>query len=94
MSEVLEHHPELYADAPEHAKYSAELMTIAFARCPKIANNSLLKLHFSGEDGKIVSYLDFLQRQLEPYEIFQRWILGKMLSTQSIEDTGTLLILL
>jgi hypothetical protein len=41
------------------------------------------RYHFDGDDSKIREYLSYLQRELEPFELFQSCILGNMLTTQA-----------
>lgn len=94
MLEVMDHHPELYANAAGDAKKDQWVMTTAFASCPNIAKDHFLALHLEGKEKDISDYLDFLEVQLGPFKIFCKYILANMLSTQSVGDTGTALTLL
>jgi hypothetical protein len=94
MLEAVEHHPELYLEAAGEAKVDPVIMATAFAGSPNLAERVMTELHLRGEDDKIQSFLDFLLSQLSPLETFVECILGSMLSTHSVEDTGTNLTLL
>eukprot|EP00978_Attheya_sp_CCMP212_P025298 scaffold81045_cov41-Attheya_sp.AAC.1 len=93
MLEVLEYHPELYSEARGEAKADHVVMTTAFA-CLPVAVDRMTELLLKGLDHEIKNYLLFLRRQLVPFETFSVCILGNILSTQSVEDTGTYLTLL
>ena len=94
MIEAMDHSPELYSCASEEVKSDFVVMTMAFADLPTTATEVMLKLHFEGSDDVIERYLDFLQSKLDPFNTFSACILGNMLSTQSVEETGTNLTLL
>lgn len=94
MLEVLDCHPGLYPQGGGTVKADYRAMAVAFASCPEIAKDTLLDLHVEGKDDQIESFLRYLRGQLEPFETFRTLILGSMLSTQSVEQTGTTLTLL
>lgn len=94
MQEVLTHHPELYSEAEGEAKADPVVMTTAFASMPQLVVHKMSELHLKGLDNEINEYLVFLRNRLDPFDAFAACILGNMLSTQSVDDTGTNLILL
>jgi hypothetical protein len=94
MLRVLDKHPDLYPQAHGLVKADLWAMALAFAGCPQVAKDALMELHIEGKDDVIESFLLFLRDRLEPYDNFRTLILGSMLSTQSVEQTGTALTLL
>lgn len=94
MLEVVTHHPWLYLKAQGAAKSDLVVMTTAFAGCPDLAGRVMSEIHLKGQDQEIHNYLDYLRNKLDPYESFFECILGNMLSTQSLESTGSPLTLL
>ena len=94
MRTVVERKPERYNDGSKEAKDDLEIMLLAFASLPDLANSQLLELHFHGENNVIINLLEYLRTALEPYKIFSSLVLGSMLSTQTMEHTGSNMTLL
>ncbi|KAG7339918.1 hypothetical protein IV203_024968 [Nitzschia inconspicua] len=94
MRHVVTQCPKLYLEAGDEASSDPVVMTIAFAGLSDLASKTMDKLHFDGHDDKIQSYLSFLKSKLELYDTFVSCVLGTMLSTQSVESTGSTLTLL
>ncbi|KAG7351718.1 protein of unknown function DUF4116 containing protein [Nitzschia inconspicua] len=94
MIQVVTQCPQLYLEAGDEVAADPVVMTIAFAGLLDLASQTMDKLHFDGHDDKIQSYLSFLNSKLEMYDTFVCCILGNMLSTQSVETTGSSLTLL
>lgn len=94
MAEVLDHHPDMYGKAKGAAVNDPTCMTIAFAASLELTTRKMKELHFNGKDDEIKRYVSFLRHKLDPYKVFVECILGNMLSTQSIDVTGSNLTLL
>jgi len=94
MSNLLERAPELYPNVFGAAKFDQTVMTIAFSGDSATAESAITDLHLYDGESVIRDYLCYLYKQLEPYRTFVSCILGNMLSTQSMETTGTRLTLL
>ncbi|KAG7351720.1 protein of unknown function DUF4116 containing protein [Nitzschia inconspicua] len=94
MTQVVTQCPKLYLEAGDEVAADPVVMTIAFAGLLDLASKTMDKLHFDGHDDKIQSYLSFLNSKLEMYDTFISCVLGTMLSTQSVESTGSTLTLL
>ncbi|MGK3742214.1 MAG: hypothetical protein ACI90V_009068 [Bacillariaceae sp.] len=94
MADVLKHRPEMYCEAKGAALNDPSCMTIAFAASLELTTRKMKELHFDGKDDEIKRYISFLHHKLDPYEVFFECILGNMLSTQSMHNTGTNLTLL
>jgi hypothetical protein len=94
MVEVLKHRPEMYWEAKDAAANDPICTTIVFAASLELTTRKMRDLHFDGKNDEINRYSSFLRHKLDPYEVLFECILGNMLSTQSIDVTGTNLTLL
>lgn len=94
MVEVLNHRPEMYWESKDAAADDPICMTIAFAASLELTTRKMRELHFDGMDEKMKRYTSFLCHKLGPYEALFECILGNMLSTQSMDVTGSNLTLL
>lgn len=90
MLEVVEHHPMFYLEARHEAECDKRVLTTALAGSMEFTEQLVVSdLHFKGRDNAISRALNFFRRELEPFETFTSCILGNMLSTQSVQGTGT-----
>jgi hypothetical protein len=94
MIEVLMHHPRLYSYATGAAKLDPMVLNVAHDGSLELAKRFLLDLHINGHDDSIDLYIARLRSHLATFDTFSRYILGNMLSSQSIKETGTNLTLL
>ena len=92
--EVVEQNPSLHKKIKGPMRWHPKVMTAAFAKSLEVTLNAVSELYDTGENRRIERYLAFLRRELTPFETFSSCILANMLSTQTVQDTGTSLTLL
>jgi Domain of unknown function (DUF4116) len=94
MKEVLSKFPGLLWIATGRAACDHELITMGFAHDTRCVQRKLRAWGNKGRDDKIDKYMGYLKEKLDPYDNFASYVLGNMLSSQSVESTGTCLTLL
>jgi hypothetical protein len=94
MIKVLERHPHLYEYTTGEARSDPWLCVVSLAGSAEFAKEYLLDLHMDGHDDLIDSICFYLRSRLSVFDTFSKFILGNMLSTQSIEETGSSLTML
>lgn len=94
MMQVVESNPYFYFHAIGKAKSDPWVLITALGSLD-FARKYLLNLRINGQEDEIHNaILGFIRGQLSTFETFSRCILGNMLSTQSIANTGSNLTLL
>jgi hypothetical protein len=94
MIQVLECHPHLWSTTVGEARSDPWVLTVALASSAEFAKSLLLDWHLNGKDNDIDTICRFIRDRFSAIDTFTRLILGNMLSTESIEDTGSNLTML
>jgi hypothetical protein len=89
MKEIVVCNPQGLVHAHGDAAADPEVRMAAFAASSDFARKFLFQKRIEEDDDYIRDTLAYVRLQLESFRIFSEHVLGRMLSTQTVAQTGT-----